>query len=131
MSPLVRVVSVVSVVLCGSARLCFALVCVGRKRLAMILLGVRNYDRRSLCWRRAWLLCWLVLCDSWAALPMVPGNWSMRVASWRSFVNINVNVNNLHCVGCRCSLSFVFLGGSKCWELSLANTEVQSPQGDD
>ena len=35
------------------------------------------------------------------------------------------------CVDYRCSLSLVFLGGARCLELSLCNTEVQSPQGDD
>ena len=69
-SPPVRVVSVWQ---CGSARLCFALRCVGREGLAMTLLCVRKNGRRLMCWRRAWLLCWLVLCDSWAALLMVPG----------------------------------------------------------
>ena len=29
----------------------------------MTLLGVRNDGWRMLCWRRARLLCWLVLCD--------------------------------------------------------------------
>ena len=52
----------------------------------MTLLGVRNYGRRLLCWRHAWLLCWLVLCDSWAALSMVPGAWSVCRAYWRSLV---------------------------------------------
>ena len=64
----------------------------------MTLLGVHNYGRRSLCWRRAWLLCWLVLCDSWAAFSMVPGAWSVSCAYWRLLVlivNVNVNVNNL------------------------------------
>ena len=36
----------------------------------MTLLGVRNYGGRLLCWRRARLLCWLVLCDF--GLPLLP-----------------------------------------------------------
>ena len=45
MSPLVRVVSVLQ---CGSARLGFALGCVGQDCLEMTLLGVRSYGRRLL-----------------------------------------------------------------------------------
>ena len=29
----------------------------------MTLLSVRSDGGRLLCWRRAWLLCWLLLCD--------------------------------------------------------------------
>ena len=54
----------------------------------MTLLGARNYGRRWMCWRRAWLLCCLVLRDSWVALLMVPGAWSVRCAYWLSFVLI-------------------------------------------
>ena len=47
MSPLVRVVSVL---LCGSARLCFTLGCIRRREgLAMTLLGVSNDGGRLLC----------------------------------------------------------------------------------
>ena len=81
-------VCVVSVLLCGSAYLCFALGCVGREGLAMTLLGVRNCGRRLTCCRHARLLCCLVLCDSWPALSIVPGAWSVSCAYWRSFMLI-------------------------------------------
>ena len=35
----------------------------------MTLLGVRNDGGRLLYWRRARLLCWLVLCDLTVGLP--------------------------------------------------------------
>ena len=43
-------------------------------------LGVCHYGRRLLFWRRAWLLCWLVLCDSWTAVSVVPGALSFSCA---------------------------------------------------
>ena len=54
----------------------------------MTLLGVRNYGRKLLCWRRAWLLYWLVLCDSWPPLSMEPGVWSVSCGYGQSFVLI-------------------------------------------
>ena len=87
----------------------------------MTLLGVRNYGRRLRFWRRAWLLCWLMLCGSWAALSMVPqapvngaSGWCLVCEVWLLAV---VSVD------CRCSLSFVFLGGARCLELSPCYTE--------
>ena len=52
---------VVSVWYCSPARLCFVPGCIGREDMVMTLLGVGNDGGWLLCWRRALLLCWLVL----------------------------------------------------------------------
>ena len=80
----------------------------------MTLLGVGNDGGWFLCWRCAWLLCWLVLC------ALTPGllfrycwclvcELCLLTAVW---------------VDCRCVLSFVFLGGARRMELSPCNTEM-------
>ena len=56
--------------------------------------------------KRARLLCYLVLCVSRAVLSVVLGAWSVRFVGWADWVD------------CRCFLSFVFLGGARCLELS-------------
>ena len=54
---------------CGSARLLFAAGSVGWEDLVLTLLGVGDDGGWLLCWRRARLLCWLVLCVLTPGLP--------------------------------------------------------------
>ena len=60
--------------------------------------------------KRARLLCYLVLCVSWAVLSVVLGALSVRFVGWADWVD------------CRCFLSFVFLGVARSLELSPCNT---------
>ena len=76
----------------------------------MTLVGVRNHVWRLLCWRRARLLCCLVLCDLTLGLLF---RWCLVCELCRLTV---VRVD------CRCFLSLVFLGGVRRLELSLCNT---------
>ena len=73
----------------------------------MTLLGLRNDGGgyRLLCWRRARLLCSLVLCDCPfdGALCLVCELCRLAVV----------------CVDCRYSMCFVFLGGARRLELSV------------
>ena len=51
----------------------------------MTLLGVGNDGGWLLCWGRARLLVGVMRLDSWAALSIAPGAWSVSCAGWRSF----------------------------------------------
>ena len=66
----------------------------------MTLLGVGNDGRWLLCWRRAWLLFWLVLCVLTPWLPV------------RQCLVYEVCRLTVVWVDFRCFLSFVFLGGA-------------------
>ena len=54
---------------CALARLCFAAGCVGWEDLVVTLLSVGDDGGWFLCWRRARMLCWLVLCVLTLGLP--------------------------------------------------------------
>ena len=74
----------------------------------MTLLGVGNDGGWLSCWRRARLLCWLVLCILTPGLPF-DSAWCL-VCELRRVTVVWVD--------CRCFLSFVYLGGA--WRLVLS-----------
>ena len=61
--------AVASMLWCSSARLCFVAGCVGWEDLVVTLLSVGDDGGWFLCWRRARMLCWLVLCVLTLGLP--------------------------------------------------------------